>query len=198
MEDLLAGLIASLSIPALALVFKAALDKWVTGKTKDVIARSSDGKIVSLTVDADSSDIQISDSVRRNLIFEQEVRDTLEKMAAKLNGFTFHESQKVDFIAQFDGLKLAIECKERVPRLNKKSVERYLEAEDGLSKLLLVSREPTPTKVMENAKQYTESGHVSFLSIPSDADLSRKFSRAVLHELKASQPNWQQSQASAP
>lgn len=197
MEDLLAGLLATLSIPALALVFKAVLDKWITGKTKDIIARSPDGKVVSLTVDANSSDIQIGDSVRRNLIFEQEVRNALEKMAAELNGFSFHESRNVDFIAQFDGLKLAIECKEKAPRLSKKSIVRYLEAEDGLSTLLLVSREPIAMNIVENAEHFTELGHVSFLSIPSEEDLSRKFSRAVLRELKVQQPNWQQRQASS-
>lgn len=197
MDNLFAGLIASLSIPVIALLFKKLLDKWVSGRTKDVIVRTADGKIVSLTVNANSSDIQIGDSVRRNLIFEQKVRDTLEIMTADLSGFSFHESKKVDFIAQYNGSMVAIECKVKVTRLNKASIEGYLEAEAGLSRLLLVSREPTPIGLVENVKEFIESGQVSLLNAASDADLSKNVSRAVLQVLKSSQNDWQQKPASS-
>jgi hypothetical protein len=184
MENFLSGAVTVVFIPIVAFVFKAILHLWLRGKTKEVIAKTSEGKVESFTVAANASDAQIADSVRQSLVFERHVYDALKKIVGDLKGFEAHQSRQVDFIAQFQGKKLAIECKDSVDRLSEESIERYLKAEDGLSKLLLVSRRPPSSKVMELTRHLVDSGRVSFLNVSNDEEILPQVWRAVRQELR--------------
>lgn len=184
METFLTTIIGGLTIPVLAFAFKIAFDRWLVGRSKEVTVELANGKIETFTVDADAGDAQIVDEVHSGMALERDVAAALKKISLNTGRLTAREGKHVDFLVQVQGKTLAIECKTNVDQIGVSSVEKYLEAEGGSGKLLLVSRKPAPPGVLQRTGQYIESGKLSYIYIPTGTDVFDALFDAVSSELR--------------
>ncbi|MCC6072516.1 hypothetical protein ACFSQU_08740 [Massilia sp. GCM10020059] len=188
MNNFLTSIVGGLAIPLLALLFKLAYDRWLVGRTKDVIATLDNGKVETFTVHASASDDQVADTVRYGITFKRDVSAALEKLSRSLDGFRLREAPHVDFIVEVRGRTIAIECKNDVEHISEAAIEKFLRAKAGLSKLLLVSRQPVPSTVLDRTHRFIESGQLSYVAISANDDIAAELSKAMRLELHPMKP----------
>ena len=171
MENSLPNIIAALLLPALAIAFRMAFERWLVGRTKDVTARLENGKIKVFTVQANANDKQIAATVRDGLTLEREVSMALEKISNETSALHVRDGSNVDFLVALRDELIAIECKTSVDQIDDAAIKRYLDSEPGISKLLLVTRHVNPEVLTQATHHLTETAKLNFVQVVDPDDI---------------------------
>lgn len=182
-ETFITTIIGGLTIPAIAFAFKLALDRWIIGRSKEFTVELENGKIETVTVDASANDVQVAATIHSGIALERDVAAALEKISQNTDTVSARSGKRVDFLIQVPGKIIAIECKTSVDQISEASIEKYLEAEGGSSKLLLVTRKPAPRRVLERTREFIESGKLLYIEIRPGDDVFEKMSSVISSEL---------------
>lgn len=157
-------------------------------KSKEIIAKSASGKLEVFKVPANTSDHAINDYVITSIKLENDISEQLKNMERSIRNLRVHNGKIVDLIAGIDGAKVAIEVKSSLENFHVRSIDRYMSEEDGIKRLLIVSSQPAPARLIEATKDLVTAGKVSILkidpSLPSD---QKALSDAVQDALHLSQ-----------
>lgn len=124
------------------------LQRLFHGRTKTVIAKSPDGTTEAITVKVEATDQDVLDVFRRNLRLEAEVAEALNLAPGPTQ---YRRGRVVDFIAQVGGRKVAIEVKNSLERLDLGQLLKYLNAEEGIDKLLVISPDAAKADILHEA-----------------------------------------------
>ncbi|MEQ4576009.1 MAG: hypothetical protein ABN502_13895 [Gammaproteobacteria bacterium] len=154
-------------------------------KYKEIIAKSVSGKLEAFSVPANTSDRVINDYVINSIKLESDIAEQIKSMEKSIRNFQVHHGKIVDLIAAHEGEKIAIEVKSSLENFHIRSIDRYMSEEDGIKKLLIVSSQPAPSRLLEATKDLVSSGKVSILKIdptlPSDQQVLSNAVQDALH-----------------
>lgn len=183
MEILISSLIAAILAPALGGAFRLLISRSLRDKTKEIIIKKTGGGIEKLYINALANDDQVLRAVQNTLEFENDVFEAIKKLQFTYQNLIAHQGRMVDFVAEYNDFKLAIECKLVLDSLNEESLNKYLVAEDKLNKLLFLTRTPVKPKIRELINSSRNRDRVSFVSIADDSNLSESVATAIKKEL---------------
>lgn len=187
MEILISSLVVAILAPALGAAFNLLISRSLRDKTKEIIIKKTSGEIEKLYIDALANDDQVLRAAQNTLEFESDVYDAIKKLQFTYRNLTAHQGRMVDFVAEYNDFKLAIECKLVLDRLNEETLNRYLSAEDKLNKLLFLTRAPVKPKIRELINASRNRDRVSFVSIDDNSNFSEIVVSAIKRELQISQ-----------
>lgn len=187
MEILISSLVVAILAPALGAAFNLLISRSLRDKTKEIIIKKTSGEIEKLYIDALANDDQVLRAVQNTLEFENDVFEAIKKLQFTYRNLTAHQGRMVDFVAEYNDFKLAIECKLVLDRLNEETLNRYLGAEDKLNKLLFLTRAPVKPRIRELINASRNRDRVSFVSIDDDSNFSEIVVSAIKRELQISQ-----------
>ena len=179
MDNFLANIIAGLTVPALAIAFNIAFERWLVGRTKEVVAHLANGRNKTFTVHANASDAQIVEVVGNGLTLERDVFRALNRLQLGISGLEVRYGAHVDFVVEMPTRKVAIECKINVDQIDDVSVERQLSLEDDISELLLVVREPVPANLLVRTRRLIDAGKLKLVIIEESDELEGQLSAAM-------------------
>lgn len=177
-------LVVGILIPIIALLAEIVVKYSLRNKSKEVIAKNHEGKLEYISVRAIAKDYEISEEVKKVFEYEQYIFGLLKEIEGKTKSMHAHPGKSIDFIVTYPGHKMAIEVKNSLDRLSRDQVQRYLTADEGLDKLLLVSRKPASQKTVGIVRDLLESGKVSFLPVANAQSGARELERAVKQGLQ--------------
>ena len=183
MEVLLSSFIVGCLAALLGAASNIAISRSLRGKSKEIIIKKLTGAEDLLFVDALATDEQVRRAVRKSLDFESQVYETIKDLEIKHDNLRAHHSRHVDFIAQYNDLRLAIECKLRLDELTEESLNKYLDTEGNLHKLLFFTRKPVKSKILDFIIKSGNQERVSFVTIPDDSELPESVISALKAEL---------------
>lgn len=184
MEDFLTTITPGIAFAIMAFASKLAIDRWLMGRTKEVIARFANGRVETFTVNASASDVEVADAVRDGIEFEFDVGVALGQMSQSMPGILVQEGGAVDFLVRSPEKTIAIECKADLDNISAASIERYLSGIKGqASRLLLVSTSPPSASAASTLKRFVESGQLSYIPISRSVDIVEALTNAISIEL---------------
>jgi hypothetical protein len=187
MEILVSSLIAAILASALGAAINLLISRSLRGKTKEIMIKKTSGEFEQLYIDALANDDQVLRAVQNTLEFEHDVYEAIKKLQFTYRNLSAHQGHLVDFVAEYNNLKLAIECKLVLDRLNEEVLNKYLGAEDRLDKLLFLTRAPVTPKIREFINASRNRDRVAFVSIADGSNLSESVATAIKKELLISQ-----------
>jgi len=190
MEILISSLIVAILAPALGAAFNLLISRSLRDKTKEIIIKKTSGEIEKLYIEALANDDQVLRAVQNTLEFEDNVYEAIKKLQLTYRNLNAHQGRMVDFIAEYNDFKLAIECKLVLDRLNEETLNRYLGAENKLNKLLFLTRTPVKPKILELINASRNRDRVSFVSIGECSNLSESVATAIKKELQITQSSY--------
>lgn len=183
MDELL-SLVAGIAIPVIAILVKKILEQSLKNKTKDIVAINPQGKEEYISINANASEFEIVDAVKNAIEFERDIFVALREIEKRTDSLVTRPGKNIDFILTYPGHKMAIEVKSSLDRLSREQVEKYLAADQGLEKVLFVSRRPASPKVFSRVDDLLKAGKVSILSIADARSGSEELERAIKHDLQ--------------
>lgn len=160
--------LASVLMGAIAGYIAPRLRKYISRRDKKIISINEAGNEEVITAPADASLSEIESRVQRSLELEALVADTLKRLEQSNSRIKFHVAKSVDFVATQGDRKLAIEVKFDPKTFNMAHVRRYLAAEPGIDRVLIVSPGDLPLRLRREIEKPAYSDSVRFVKINDD------------------------------
>jgi hypothetical protein len=183
MDELL-SLVAGLAIPVIAILIKKVLERTLEKRTRDIVAINPQGKEEHISINANSTELEVVNAVKNAMEFERDVFVALREIENRTASLETRTGKNIDFILTYPGHKIAIEVKDSLDRLSRQQVEKYLIADQGLEKVLFVSRKPASPKVFSLVNDLLVAGKVSILSIADAHSGIAELESAIKRDLK--------------
>lgn len=183
MEDLLAVLVGAV-IPVVGFLAKRLIERTLKNRTKEVLATSQEGKVEYISVNANATEPEVIGAVRKAMEFERDIFAALKEIEHRTLSLEAHPGKNIDFILTYPGHKIAVEVKNSLDRLSLKQVQSYLTADEGLEKVLFISRKPASATVSALVEDLVKTGRVSFLPVADISAGSAELERAIRRDLK--------------
>jgi hypothetical protein len=157
-------------------------------RTKDLVARNPAGKIEVITVTADATNAEVAAKITEAMAFENEIRQLILDLQSKISNLTSHQTKAVDFVAEHQNQKIAIEAKLSLDRLDAKTIQHYLHAEEGIRQLLLVSPKAAPKKLLADVDSLVKAGRLLIFELnPRQPEQRDVFGAALKKALRIPQ-----------
>lgn len=178
--------LSSVLVAIVSAIFWALLTRYIAKRQRTsfrprtIITRSRSGKVDSLTVPGDASESEITNYVITNIKLENSIAQQIRDLQKTIRNMQVHEGKFVDIIASHQGKKIAIEIKNNLDRVDIKAINRYMNEESGIDRLLIISTAPAPKRLLNAASDLIDSGRMNILKVdPASPSDTQKLTTAV-------------------
>ena len=171
MPEILVSLLAGLSVPVAALLFKYFLDLREKRSSRIVNVTDTKGKVFSILVEGKTDARYIGKVLENEYLLEDKVEKILTNYKKKHSNFNFHKNHHVDFLLEFNDKTIAVEVKSSGSVVQNEYIKNIKVKYPEVSELLLIFDSDIPSNLQS---RFSDDNFVKFVTSPRGKALKEK------------------------
>lgn len=176
MDDMIVVLAAGALIPLIAIFVKSiVIDRFFERTMKELILKSSDGKIKKFMVKANASESEVKEILDSELYYEEMVKKSINKYinSHKKFNLSLHEGKHIDFLLENQDSKIGIEAKASIENFKSDWLKNYFEENKAIDELIFIANSKISESLIKEMNNLQKDYRLKFISSPNGKNLNK-------------------------